>query len=336
MKTSRFHSMRLATVAFLAISATSVFAQGFGGGQGGPPQGGPGGFGGGQGGPGGRGGMRMGMPALDKLPPLISLADRPEVAAELNLTEDQREKIDDIIQTFRESNRPQGGPGGPGGDGPPPQQGGQRGQGFGGGPQDRAARDKAEAAVDAKIKAVLKGSQVKRITEIQIQSMGLTAAMVPSIQAKLGLSDDQKEKLKALVPARPQGGPGGQGGFGGPPPQGGQGFGGGEGFGGPPPQGGQGFGGGQGGRGQGGPGGQRGPGGMQNDARRKELEAKIAAILTDDQEAALKALGGKVIKLQMGGRPGGPGGPGGGPGGPGGGFGGGQGGFGGPPDDPRH
>jgi len=329
--------MRLATIAFLAISATSVFAQGFGGGQGGPPQGGPGGFGGGQGGPGGRGGMRMGMPALDKLPPLISLADRPEVAAELNLTEDQREKIDDIIQTFRESNRPQGGPGGPGGDGPPPQQGGQRGQGFGGGQQDRAARDKAEAAVDAKIKAVLKGSQVKRITEIQIQSMGLTAAMVPSVQAKLGLSDDQKEKLKALVPARPQGGPGGQGGFGGPPPQGGQGFGGGQGgFGGPPPQGGQGFGGGQGGRGQGGPGGQRGPGGMQNDARRKELEAKIAAILTDDQEAALKALGGKVIKLQMGGRPGGPGGPGGGPGGPGGGFGGGQGGFGGPPDDPRH
>lgn len=340
--------MRLATVALLAIAATNVFAQDFGG-QG-PPPGGPGGFGQGGFGQGGPGGMRMGMPpAVDKLPPLVAIANRPEVAAELNLSEDQREKIDDIIQSFQESMRPQGGrgfggpgQGGPGQGGPQggPGQGGQRGQRGPGGEQDRAARDKAETAVDAKIKAVLNSAQAKRIGEIQIQAMGLAAAMVPAVQAKLGLSDDQKAKLKALVPARPQGGPGGPDGPGGFGPGGPGGGPGGEGFGGPPPQGdgqgfgGQGFGGpGQGGRGQGGPqGGQRGPGG---DARRKELETKIAAILTSDQKAALKALGGKPFKLEMGGGrppqggPGGPGGPGGGPGGPGGGFGGG------PFGDPR-
>lgn len=308
---NHFHSMRLGAAALIAIAATSVFAQGQGGGFGGPPPGGPGGRGG------FGGGMRMGPPpAIDRLPPLVHIVHRPEVAADINLTEEQREQIDDIMQSMR----PQRGPGGPGGfgggpqGGPPPQGGfgqggprGGRGQGGFGGPEDREARDKAEAALDAKIKSVLTTAQVRRLGQIQIQIMGLTAAMVPAVQDKLGLTEDQKAELKALVPTGPGGrggrggfGPGGfgQGGPGGPPPQGGEGFG--------PPPGGPGGQGGFGGPPQGGPGGfggQRGPGGPGGpggNPRRQQLEAKIASILTAEQKELLRTLGGKKINLRQG------------------------------------
>lgn len=282
MKTSRFLATRLATVALLAVLASTALAQD----QGGPPPGGPGGFGGrGQGGP---GGGRMGRPqAPDRLPPLAQLALRPEVAAELALTDEQRAALDEAIQAMREAMRP-------------PQPGGDND-----GPPDfkamQAAREKAEADTDAKVRSTLSAAQVKRLGEIQVQSMGLAAALVPSVQTQLGLSDAQKAKLKALVPARGPGGPGG-GGPGGPG-MGGPGGGGPDGQGGPPPdrQGGD-----QGGpppdRQGGGPGGFGGPGGPGGPggggaARRKAMEAKIAAILTSDQKATLKALGGKPIQL---------------------------------------
>ena len=78
-------------------------------------------------------------------------------------------------------------------------------------PPDRAERDKAEAAADAKIRAVLTPAQAKRLGEIQIQTMGLTAAMVPAVQTRLGLTENQKAKLKALLPAQGRGGRGGPG-----------------------------------------------------------------------------------------------------------------------------
>ena len=243
MKDSRIHTRRFVALALVALAATSTFAQGPGGfgGQGGPPPGM-------RGGPGG--GMRGGRPALDRLPSLAMLATRPEVADELGLSEDQLGRIDAILQEAR-----------------PPR--GERSQGGRPG-GDRAAM---EAEIDAKVKAVLSAQQVQRLTEIAVQSMGLSAAMVPAVQTRLGLSDAQKASLKALVPARGEGGPGGPGG---PPPGGG------------------------GGRGPGGPG-RGGP----RDGRRGELEAKIAAILTADQKATLAALGGKKIDLRQGG-PGGP------------------------------
>lgn len=275
MKTRRILATRLGIAALLAVVAASALAQGPGGPGGPPPGGGMG------------GGMRGGPPAVDRLPSLVRLATRPEVVADLGLSDDTVAKIEAIA----EAGRPARGQGGPGQGGP--------GQGT---RPDPEARAKAEAAGDAKVRALLSATQAKRLEEIGIQSMGLTAAMVPSVQAKLGLSDAQKTKLKALVPARGQGGPGG-GGPGGPPPGGDMGGG----FGGPPPDdmGGQG---GPGGRGQDRPGGMNGG--------RQALEKGIAAILTADQKATLKALGGKTIKLSPdrggpgeGRGPGGPGGP---------------------------
>ncbi|GEM_PF-827783 len=288
MKHSRFLSKRFVLAALMVAVTSAAFAQ-QGGDFGGPP-GGRGGRG-----MGGRGGRMGGPQRLDRLPPIASLVDRPEVVAELGLSDDQRAAIDEIARSVRPMRGgPGGGPGG-GPDGGPDGQGGPGGGGLGGdggpgGPPDRMDRDKAEAAAEAKIKALLTPVQAQRLAEIQIQAMGLSAAMVPAIQTKLGLTADQKAQLKTLVPARPEGGPGGpDGGPGGPgggsgddrggPPPGGPG--GGD-FGGPP---------------QSGPEGRGGPGGP-NDVRRKALEAKIAAILTDEQKASLKAMGGKPFAMR--------------------------------------
>ena len=250
MKTPRILAKRLAPVALMAILAAAAVAQGPGG-PGGPP-------------PGGRRGPGRGGPmALDKLPPMLHLASRPEVADELGLTDDQRDAIDNLEQ----SSRPQR---------PQPGEGGR---------PDRADRDRADAAADAKLRSILSAAQADRLDEIRVQSMGLAAALVPAVQDRLGLSDAQKTRLRALVPADRGPGNGGPGGGpGGSPPDGGD-------FGGPP-DGGRG----QGGPPQGGPGGRGGPGGM--DPRRQQLESKIAALLTDAQKAALKALGGKPFRMQ--------------------------------------
>ncbi|MBS1707679.1 MAG: hypothetical protein JSS65_03035 [Armatimonadetes bacterium] len=128
--------------------------------------------------------------------------------------------------------------------------------------------------------------------------MGLNGPQLlkhPNVQKDLGLTEEQKKKIDALMPRGPQGGgfpggpggpgfpggPGGQGGPGGPPPEGG--FGGGPG--GPPPEGG--FGGGAGappppggfGGGQG-----RGPQAGQ------DIEKKIAEILTSKQLTRYKEI----------------------------------------------
>ena len=225
MKNSRLRTRRFVALALVALAATSTFAQG------------PGGFGRPGGPPPER---RGGPPRLDRLPPLAMLATRPEVAAELELRDDQIAQIETLLRQAR-----------------PPR--GERG------PGDRPGegREAAEADLDAKVKAVLGPGKAQRLTEIGIQLMGLSAAMVPAIQAKLGLSDAQKTTLDALLPTRSDRGPGG------PPPGDGQGPG-------------------RGGRGPGDP----------RDGRRERLEAKIAAILTESQKATLKALGGKKIDLR--------------------------------------
>lgn len=249
MKTRRNHAKRIVTAALLTILAAAAVAQG----PGGPPPGGRGGPGP-MGGPGGR-------PPLDRLPSAAMMVMRPEVADELALTADQRDQIHALVESTRPS-RPHEG------DGPPDFR------------TMRAAREKAEAASDAKLKTILSAAQATRLGEIQIQTMGLSAALVPSIQTKLGLSEDQKVALRALVPARPEDRPAG------PPPGGPDG---------PPP--------GEPGRPEGQGRGPRGPRG--SDPRRAELEAKIASILTLDQKSALKALGGKPFLSRLGPRPGG-------------------------------
>lgn len=301
-----------------------------------PPGSGAQGQGGrGPGGPGMGGGMALGLPHSGQL------VNRPDVSKDLALTQDQRDQIREIMDKAREKMRslmP-----------PPPGEGGDD-QAERPDPETmRAKMDKAQSEIDSAIAKVLTTNQVQRLKEIKIQIAGSSAAIDKDIQSQLGLTADQKSQIDALAkaqrakmgrgpggfggpggPGGPGGGPGGDGGFGGPPPgQGGQGGppGGGQGgdggFGGPPPGGGQGGPGGPGGFG--GPGGPGGPGGQnpQAEKARKELNTAIDSILTSDQKAALKKLGGTKVFVQQqrpqGGRGQGQGGPGGG-----GGFGGGN------------
>ncbi|MBI5707212.1 MAG: hypothetical protein HZC36_09520 [Armatimonadetes bacterium] len=143
---------------------------------------------------------------------------------------------------------------------------------------------------------------------------GAGILMRPDVRKELKLSEDQADKIDALLRPGGQGfgGRGGGGDFGGPPGgrQGG-GFGGGQG--GPPGRGqGGGFSGGQGGPPQGGPpqggpGGGFGPGGpggfdpQQMEKREKELDQKVKAILSESQytrfhELALQLDGAQALQ----------------------------------------
>ncbi len=310
------------TMMALALTAVAVaaIAQGGppqGGFQGGPPQGGQGGFG--QRGPGGPGGPGMMGPG-NRMPGGPMLLMQPGVQKELNLSQDQIQKIEELAR----QNGPQGGRGGQGGppqggqggfQGGPPQQRGQGGQGgFQGGPpqggQGGGQRGPGGPGgppngqrgedMDKKIEAILNDSQFARYQQLSLQAQGARAILRPDVSEKLKLTEEQHDQIRQIMEAnRPQGGPQGRGGQGGPPQQGQGGFQGG------PPQGGQG---GFGQRGQGGP-----PNFEEMEKKDAELNKKIMAVLTSSQKATWEKMLGKPFKFekpQMG-----PGGPGGGPGG---------------------
>ncbi len=253
--------------------------------------------------------MPMGGPAI-----LL----RDDVAKELKLTEEQRAKLAEALRMPMGPGG-SGGPGGPGGfgpgqggqqgpppgrggfgpgqggqQGPPPGrggfgpgQGGQQGPppgqgGFGpgqGGPMNPEQMEKREAEMDAKIKAILNEGQYKRYLELRLQLEGVMAIGRKPVADKLGLSDEQLQKVhEALRPGR-------QGFQGGPPRQG-------------PPTGGP-------------------PGGPPDmNKMREEQEKRVMEILTPEQRTRWQQLLGKKFEFQRMG-PGGPGGRGG-PGGPGG------------------
>lgn len=259
----------LALCAVLTMAALPTLAQPLGGPPGGGFQG--------QRGPGGP--PPMGMPGMGRampgLPPLMMVLHRPEVQREIGFTEAQQNKLDNLMEQGGQFRRQQGPPGAGG----PPGQGGQareRQRGGDGQGPNFEAMEKQRKEHEAKVRAILSAAQNKRVDEIRVQMAGLSAALDADIQTKIGVNASQKTKLNELMPRR---GPDGRGGPGGP-----DGFG--PGRGGPPQgQGGQ--------RRQGPPGGdrlERGPGGPGG-----EIEAKIAEILTDAQEAALKKLGGKAF-----------------------------------------
>jgi hypothetical protein len=115
------------------------------------------------------------------------------------------------------------GPGGQGGQGGPPQsddQGGPPNGGQGGPPQDdmggppRGGQDggpdqmgpRGEGpggggpqAMDGKLKDVLNEGQMKRLKQLQLQRMGAEALSRPEIADKVGLSDDELDKVRSIV-----------------------------------------------------------------------------------------------------------------------------------------
>jgi hypothetical protein len=112
---------------------------------------------------------------------ITQLVRRPDVQAELAITDDQKTKLSTL---FPRGARGAGGGGGAGG--------GQRTPPT---PEEMAAR---EAEQDKQLATVLTPAQVTRLHEIQIQLLGIQAITRPEVQTKLELSPDQVAKIKEL------------------------------------------------------------------------------------------------------------------------------------------
>lgn len=151
--------MKFLAVTAVAVMAITSFAQGGGGGRG---------FGQGR----GMGGMQDANGAF--------LLRREDVQGELKLTADQKSKLTTIQEGQREKMR----------------------EVFqnAGGDQDamRAAMAKMQAENSKETMAVLTADQQKRLKELAVQRMGNGAAMNADIQKEIGVTDDQKAKMKEL------------------------------------------------------------------------------------------------------------------------------------------
>lgn len=117
---------------------------------------------------------------------LAFLLGSEEVRKELNLTDDQIKKIQAAMPQ-----RPA--------------------QGQGGSGPSREEMQALFAEAQKKIEAVLTPAQKSRIRELQYQAMGLRAFTNEAVVKELGLSEDQVEKIRGLLPQRRQGGEGGPG-----------------------------------------------------------------------------------------------------------------------------
>jgi hypothetical protein len=118
-----------------------------------------------------------------------SLLRIKEVQTELKMTDDQVKKYDE----YRQNQRGNGGGGGFGGGG---------NGGAGGGNFDMEAFRKAQAeraaAEEKAIKEIISADQWKRLWEIWVQNQGNRAILNELVQKDLGLTDEQKNKIKDL------------------------------------------------------------------------------------------------------------------------------------------
>ena len=184
----------------LAVACAAALAQGPGpGAQGGPGQ--------------GRGGNRMGMQMGMQRGGGLQLINRPDVQKELVITDAQKTQIAEL---FPQRARGGGGPGagapaggpaagprGGGGQGGPaggpqggPAAGPRGGQGGPGG--DPAQMQARQAEQEKKLQAILTPTQWTRFSELRLQNEGANALMREDVATKLGLTQDQKNKLQEI------------------------------------------------------------------------------------------------------------------------------------------
>lgn len=152
------------------------------------------------GGPGGQMGRTMGPME----PPLIM---RPDVCKELKLSEDQVKKIKELMPPppgmggpgmDRQDMRIPGGQSG-GDDNDQPRMDGPGGQSRHG---DRGMRMRGgfgPGQMDDKLADILSDSQMKRLKELRLQREGALALMRKDIAEKVGLSDDERQKIRGMV-----------------------------------------------------------------------------------------------------------------------------------------
>jgi Spy/CpxP family protein refolding chaperone len=139
---------------------------------------GRGGRGGGAGGPGGR----MGQPSM------AMMAMNPKVQEALKLSDDQKSKLEKLSEESMASMREL--------------------RSSGGRPDPEKMRKMREEQTD-KVNSVLDDSQRKRLMGIFIQVAGNGAVMDPAVGKEIGLTDDQKTKLRDAMGPPPEGGQGG-------------------------------------------------------------------------------------------------------------------------------
>lgn len=144
--------------------------------------------GGAPGGQGGQGGQQRGQFGGGFAANSSTLLSMPEVQKELGLSEDQKGLIGDMIKDLR----------------------GSAGQGFqalqGLSADERREKlaelqkqgEERNKKVDDLTKTVLDAKQLARLEELKLQRDGINALSRSEVATKLGLTDDQKEKIKKI------------------------------------------------------------------------------------------------------------------------------------------
>jgi len=116
---------------------------------------------------------------------MTGLLNRPDVIAELKISDDQKAKLAEL--------NPQRGAGGAGG-----AAGGSGGNAGGGQNFDPAEMRKRAAEREKNALAILNADQIKRLKELYVQRVGNRAITREDTQKELGLSTDQVSKITEL------------------------------------------------------------------------------------------------------------------------------------------
>lgn len=144
-------------------------------------------------------------------PPMVPLFMRPDVQKELKLSDEQVEKLRQLMPP-----PPMGGPdvmrGGPAGEGAP---GGEMHERHGGPPQGDASRHGGEGGpggarrmgggpggpdgIDKQLSEVLSDGQMKRLKQLRLQRQGALALIHKEIADKVGLSDDERQRIRGMI-----------------------------------------------------------------------------------------------------------------------------------------
>ncbi len=116
----------------------------------------------------------------------VELATLPEVQADLKLTDEQKTKVADLNDEYRDERRAQRGGGG---------------GGFGGGfsPEAREAQAKLDADFASRLNEILDDAQDARILGIFAQVNGTATLNNAAIADALELSDDERAKLAEVA-----------------------------------------------------------------------------------------------------------------------------------------
>jgi Spy/CpxP family protein refolding chaperone len=116
-----------------------------------------------------------------------NLLRRPEVQAELKLTDDQKTKVTEMLDKLRQD-----------------QQG--RFQDLRDASPEERQKIMAEMQAEQtkRVNAILNTDQQKRFREISLQQQGYSALAMPDVQTELKLTDDQKSKVREIMQQQQQ------------------------------------------------------------------------------------------------------------------------------------